>query len=61
MIWLNRGYRLKIYDAFRPQEAVTSFVNWAKDGDDTRMKESFFQRWIRYAMMAHGFNLLAAE
>ena len=24
------GYRLKIYDAYRPQEAVTNFVEWAK-------------------------------
>lgn len=37
-----RGYRLKIYDAYRPQRAVDHFVRWAKDVDDTRMKEYFY-------------------
>ena len=38
----EKGYRLKIYDAYRPQEAVTNFMNWALDPDDTRMKEYFY-------------------
>ena len=38
----EKGYRLKIYDAYRPQEAVTNFVDWALDPDDTRMKEYFY-------------------
>ena len=37
-----QGYRLKIYDAYRPQMAVTHFMNWALDPDDTRMKEYFY-------------------
>ena len=39
---LARGYRLKIFDAYRPQCAVDHFVEWAKDLDDTRMKEYFY-------------------
>ena len=39
---VNKGYRLKIYDAYRPQRAVTHFENWAKDLNDTRMKEYFY-------------------
>ena len=38
----SQGYRLKIYDAYRPQMAVTHFMEWAKDFDDTRMKEYFY-------------------
>lgn len=38
----TRGYRLKIFDAYRPQCAVDRFVEWAKDLDDTRMKEYFY-------------------
>ena len=38
----EQGYRLKIYDAYRPQAAVTHFVNWALDTDDTRMKQYFY-------------------
>ena len=33
---ITKGYRLKIFDAYRPQRAVTHFANWAKDVDDTK-------------------------
>ena len=37
-----RGYRLKIYDAYRPQCAVDHFVRWAADVPDTLMKRYFY-------------------
>ncbi len=37
-----QGYRLKIYDAYRPQMAVDHFVRWGKDLDDTLMKPYFY-------------------
>lgn len=36
------GYRLKIYDAYRPQKAVDHFVRWAADIPDTVMKAYFY-------------------
>lgn len=36
------GFRLKIYDAYRPQKAVDHFVRWAKDVNDTVMKRYFY-------------------
>ncbi|MBE8954580.1 MAG: M15 family metallopeptidase [Quinella sp. 2Q5] len=39
---MRRGYRLKVYDAYRPQMAVDHFVRWAKDVKDTRMKKFFY-------------------
>ena len=36
------GYRLKIYDAYRPQVAVDHFVRWAADNSDTLMKPYFY-------------------
>ncbi|MBO7068245.1 MAG: M15 family metallopeptidase [Bacteroidaceae bacterium] len=36
------GYRLKIYDAYRPQQAVNHFVRWAADVPDTLMKRYFY-------------------
>ena len=39
---IEKGYRLKIYDAYRPQMAVNNFVNWAKDVNDTKMKKYFY-------------------
>ena len=39
---LKMGYRLKIYDAYRPQCAVDHFVRWAADITDTLMKPYFY-------------------
>ena len=33
-----QGYRLKIYDAYRPQKGVDHFVRWAENINDTLMK-----------------------
>ncbi len=39
---IKKGYSLIIYDAYRPQKAVTEFVQWAKNLNDTLMKEEFY-------------------
>ncbi len=39
---MAQGYRLKIYDAYRPQMAVDHFVRWAADVPDTLMKACFY-------------------
>ncbi len=39
---MQQGYRLKIFDAYRPQCAVDYFMEWAKDTSDVRMKEYFY-------------------
>jgi len=39
---VRHGYRLKIYDAYRPQYAVDHFVRWSKDVNDTLMKKYFY-------------------
>ena len=39
---MAQGYRLKIYDAYRPQRAVDHFVRWAADVTDTLMKAFFY-------------------
>lgn len=33
---------LKIYDCYRPQQAVDHFVRWAKDINDTKTKNEFY-------------------
>ena len=40
----SRGYSLKVYDCFRPQRAVTDFVEWAKDPADDVTREEFYPR-----------------
>ena len=36
------GYRIKIWDAYRPQRAVDHFIRWAEDLSDTTMKAVFY-------------------
>ena len=38
----TQGYRLKIYDAYRPQRGVDHFVRWAESIADTLMKPYFY-------------------
>jgi zinc D-Ala-D-Ala dipeptidase len=38
----SKGYVIKIFDAYRPQQAVDHFVRWAQDIQDTKMKEAFY-------------------
>ena len=39
---LKKGFSLKIFDAYRPQQAVNHFVNWAKVLNDTLMKKEYY-------------------
>lgn len=39
---LAQGYRIKIWDAYRPQRAVDHFIRWAEDLSDTTMKAVFY-------------------
>ncbi|MTJ93738.1 MAG: M15 family metallopeptidase [Desulfovibrio sp.] len=38
----EKGYVLKIFDAYRPQAAVDNFVRWGMDAADIRMKSVFY-------------------
>jgi zinc D-Ala-D-Ala dipeptidase len=39
---LRLGYTLKVYDCYRPQQAVDEFVSWSKNPEDHFMKEEFY-------------------
>ncbi len=52
---VGMGYRLKIFDAYRPQMAVTHFMNWALDVDDTRMKEYFYPELEKDQLFPQGY------
>lgn len=43
ILFLLQGYSLKVYDCYRPQRAVNSFVAWATRLDDQRMKAEFYR------------------
>ena len=52
---MDMGYRLKIFDAYRPQMAVTHFMNWALDTEDTRMKEYFYPDLDKDVLFPQGY------
>ena len=37
-----KGYRLKVFDAYRPRKAVRYFVEWSRHPADTLMKRYFY-------------------
>lgn len=52
---LAQGYRLKVYDAYRPQMAVDHFIRWAEDTADTRMKEYFYPEVDKDQLFVQGY------
>ena len=52
---IKQGYRLKIYDAYRPQRAVDNFVRWAADLRDTRMKAPFYPDLDKSVLFPQGY------
>ena len=52
---LAMGYRLKIYDAYRPQMAVDHFVRWGKDLSDTLMKQYFYPNLDKAVLFDQGY------
>ena len=52
---VQQGFRLKIYDAYRPQKAVSHFVRWAQDADDVRMKQYFYPDLEKDVLFPQGY------
>ena len=52
---VKKGYRLKIFDAYRPQRAVLHFARWAKDLEDTRMKKYFYPELDKSVLFEQGY------
>ncbi len=52
---IAKGYRLKIYDAYRPQKAVNHFVRWSKDFNDTKMKSYFYPDLTKDVLFPQGY------
>lgn len=50
-----QGYRLKVFDAYRPACAVRSFVLWGIEDQDIRMKEYFYPDLEKQELFAKGY------
>ena len=52
---VEKSYRLKIYDAYRPQCAVDHFKRWAEDLDDRTMKDYFYPDVEKEELFRRGY------
>jgi len=52
---IGKGYRLKIFDVYRPQMAVNHFERWAKDIADTLTKSFFYPELDKGVLFDLGF------
>jgi D-alanyl-D-alanine dipeptidase len=52
---LVQGYRLKVFDAYRPACAVKQFVLWGIEDQDIRMKPYFYPTLEKQALFAEGY------
>lgn len=52
---IAKGYRLKIFDAYRPQMAVDHFMRWALDPEDTAMKPYFYPELEKNVLFPQGY------
>jgi len=50
----QQGYRLLIWDAYRPQKAVNNFVKWINDADDAGDK-TFYPRIKKSELLKGGY------
>ena len=52
---LVQGYRLKVFDAYRPVCAVKHFVMWGLEDTDIRMKEYFYPDLVKQELFSKGY------
>ena len=51
----RQGFRLRVFDAYRPQQAVDHFMRWAADPADTRMKQYFYPDTEKKDIIPQGY------
>ncbi len=52
---LIQGYRLKVFDAYRPARAVKQFVLWGLEDRDIRMKPYFYPELEKQELFVKGY------
>lgn len=52
---IHKDYILKFFDAYRPQQAVNRFVEWARDTGDTLRKQEFYPEVAKTNLFEFGY------
>ena len=53
--FIQLGYKIKIFDAYRPQTAVDFFVNWASDLQDLKNKSEYYPNVEKSNLFSEGY------
>ena len=51
----EKGFSIKIFDAYRPQKAVNYFIEWAKDQADTLRKNEYYPHLKKSELFPLGY------
>lgn len=51
----KQGYYIKVFDCYRPQQAVDHFVRWAQDLNDVKIKEYFYPDLDKSVLFEQGY------
>lgn len=54
----EQGYRLHVFDAYRPQKAVDCFVRWAKEPEDDTTREAYYPKLKKEDLFPLGYIAL---
>ena len=49
------GFQIKLYDGYRPQKAVTAFMNWTAAQNDTIRKSSYYPNIQKSELFDRGY------
>lgn len=52
---MSKGYALKLYDCYRPQQAVDFFFAWSQDPADIKMKNEFYPEEDKARLFERGY------
>jgi D-alanyl-D-alanine dipeptidase len=52
---VTRGLGLKVFDCYRPQQAVAHFVRWAQNVDDVGRKRDFYPEVDKHDLFKDGY------
>ena len=56
----TKGYTLKVYDCYRPKQAVEYFYKWSQNPKDQRQKASFYPRENKKELFNRGYIALSS-
>lgn len=52
---VESGYGLKIFDGYRPKQAVAHFIRWGQEEEDFKTKEQYYPEITRQEIFEKGF------